>query len=384
VYRFKKGSGLPVRIPVIEMIEIGAGGGSIAHVDSLGLLKIGPESAGAAPGPVCYGRGGSEPTVTDADLVLGYLDPNFFLGGKIALDLDAARAALNEKIAAPLEIGLTEAAWGIHRIVNENMANAARIHAAERGKDPRVFPLFAFGGAGPVHAFGVGTILRSPAVIAPLGAGVGSTIGFLTAPLAFDFVRSSIEEIATLDWSRVNALFAEMEREGVALLEQSGLGPDEISITRCADLRYVGQGHEVKVPIPAGTLGQVAVPVIMNSFETVYRHLYGRVAEAVSVETVNWRVAVRGPKPVVDLRSRTGALTNDARSALKGSRPVYFQQFDGYRQTAVYDRYQLGPGSWFSGPAIVEERESTLVVGPGATVSTDEYLNLVMSYDRAR
>ncbi|MEX2270017.1 MAG: hydantoinase/oxoprolinase family protein [Vicinamibacterales bacterium] len=384
VYRFKKGSGLPVRIPVIEMIEIGAGGGSIAHVDSLGLLKIGPESAGAAPGPVCYGRGGTEPTVTDADVVLGYLDPNFFLGGKMTLDLEAARAAINEKIADRLEIGVTQAAWGIHRIVNENMANAARIHAAERGKDPRAFPLFAFGGAGPVHAFGVATILCSPAVIAPLGAGVGSTIGFLTAPLAFDFVRSSIEEIATLDWARANALFAEMEHEGVALLERSGLRPGEITVARCADLRYVGQGHEVKVTIPAGPLGPAVVPVIMSSFETVYRYLYGRVAEGVPVETVNWRVAVRGPKPAVDLRTRAGALTNDARAALKGRRPVYFPQLGEYRPTAVYDRYQMGPGSWFSGPAIVEERESTLVIGPGATASIDEYLNLVMRYDHAR
>jgi N-methylhydantoinase A len=384
VYRFKKGSGLPVRIPVIEMIEIGAGGGSIAHVDSLGLLKIGPESAGAAPGPVCYGRGGTEPTVTDADLVLGYLDPHFFLGGQMALDREAARVAIGERIADRLEISVTQAAWGIHRIVNENMANAARIHAAERGRDPRAFPLFAFGGAGPVHAFGVATILRSPVVIAPLGAGVGSTIGFLTAPLAFDFVRSSIEEIVTLDWARVNALFAEMEYEGTALLERSGLRPDEITIARCADLRYVGQGHEVKVTIPAGTLGPAVVPVIMSSFETVYRYLYGRVAEAVPVETVNWRVAVCGPKPTVDLRTRAGTLTNDARAALKGSRPVYFPEFGEYRPTAVYDRYHMGPGSRFGGPAIVEERESTLVVGPGATAAIDEYLNLVMRYDHAR
>ena len=384
VYRFKKGSGLPVRIPVIEMIEIGAGGGSIAHVDSLGLLKIGPESAGAEPGPACYGRGGRNPTVTDADLVLGYLDPNFFLGGKMALDLEAARAAIKEKIAEPLAMSTTQAAWGIHRIVNENMANAARIHAVERGKDPRVFPLFAFGGAGPVHARGVATILRSPAMIAPLGAGVGSTIGFLTAPLAFDFVRSSIEEIAALDWARVNELFAEMEREGMALLERSGLRPQDISIARSADLRYVGQGHEVKVPIPGGTLGPAAVPVVMDSFETVYRQLYGRVADDVRIETVNWRVAVRGPKPSLDLRTRAGRLTSDARLALKGSRPVYVPQIGEYRPTPVYDRYQLGPGASFRGPAIVEERESTVVVGPGDTASLDEYLNLVVRYDHAR
>jgi N-methylhydantoinase A len=221
-------------------------------------------------------------------------------------------------------------------------------------------------------------------VIAPFGAGVGSTMGFLTAPLAFDFVRSSIEEIQALDWTRVNALFAEMEQEGVALLQRSGLRREEITIARSADLRYVGQGHEEEVPIPAGALSPAAVPLLINTFETVYRKLYGRVAEAVAVETVNWRVAVRGPKPSLDLRARAGTLTSDARSALKGRRPVYFPQFGDYRSTSVYDRYQLGPGSVFAGPAIVEERESTVVVGPGATASIDEYLNLVMGYDHAR
>jgi N-methylhydantoinase A len=384
VYRFKKGSGLPVKIPVIEMIEIGAGGGSIAHVDALGLLKIGPESAGADPGPVSYKRGGQEPTVTDADLVLGYLDPAFFLGGRMALDVAAARAAIKERIADRLGMSPTEAASGIHRIVNENMANAARIHAVERGKDPRAFPLFAFGGAGPVHACGVAAILRSPATIAPLGAGVGSTIGFLTAPLAFDFVRSSIEEIPDLDWSRVNALLHEMEREGTALLEGSGLGPRDISIARFADLRYVGQGHDVKVPISAGTLGPVTVPMLMANFEGVYRQLYGRVADAVPVETVNWRVVVRGPTPSLDLRTRGGSVRSGAAEALKGNRPVYFAHVGDYCATPVYDRYQLGPGSSLDGPAIVEERESTVVVGPGGTATVDEYLNLVVRYDHAR
>ena len=384
VYRFKKGSGLPVRIPVIDMIEIGAGGGSIAHLDSLGLLKIGPASAGAEPGPACYGRGGTSPTVTDADLVLGYLDPGFFLGGRMTLDLDAARAAIQQNIADPLGMSVTQAAWGIHRIVNENMANAARIHAVDRGKDPQTFPLFAFGGAGPVHAFGVGTILRSPAMIAPLGAGVGSTIGFLTAPLAFDFVRSSIEEVATLDWARVNARFAEMEEEGTVLLTRSGLRTEEISIARAADLRYVGQGHEVRVPLPNGPLGPASAGVVVESFNAVYRRLYGRVADQVALETVNWRVVVRGPKPTLDLRTRARALTGDARTALKGSRPVYCWQVGEHRQTPVYDRYQLGPDASFDGPAIVEERECTVVVGPGARATVDESLNLIVRYQHAR
>ncbi|HEY5002775.1 MAG TPA: hydantoinase/oxoprolinase family protein, partial [Ktedonobacteraceae bacterium] len=178
-YRFKKGSGLPVKVPVIEMIEIGAGGGSIAHIDALGLLKVGPESAGAEPGPVCYGRGGTQPTVTDADLVLGYLDPNYFLGGQLKIDLPAAQQAIQTQIATPLGLSLEEAAWGIHQIVNESMANAARIHTLERGKDPHRFPVFAFGGAGPVHGFRVAQALGSPALIVPLGAGVMSAVGFL-------------------------------------------------------------------------------------------------------------------------------------------------------------------------------------------------------------
>ncbi|HEY0876726.1 MAG TPA: hydantoinase/oxoprolinase family protein [Vicinamibacterales bacterium] len=384
VYRFKKGSGLPVKIPVIDMIEIGAGGGSIARIDPLGLLKIGPESAGAEPGPACYGLGGAEPTVTDADLVLGYLDPTFFLGGRMSLDVEAARAAIKRRVADPLGISVSEAAWGIHRIVNENMANAARIHAVDRGKDPRAFPLVAFGGAGPVHAYGVAAILRSPAVISPLGAGVGSTIGFLTAPLAFDFVRSSVEPLATLDWTRVNALLREMEENGLALLAGSGLQPEEIVVTRSADLRYVGQGHEVRVPIPEGPLGPAAIPAIVAAFELVYRDLYGRVAEDIPIEGVNWRVAVRGPRPALNRRQRGGTPAGDARSALKGTRPVYFPEFGGFHQTDVYDRYRLGPGATFHGPAVVEERESTAVVGTSAVVSIDEHLNLVVRYDHAR
>src|SRR6185503_12126283 len=203
-YRFKKGSGLPIKTPVIEMIEIGAGGGSIARVNALGLLKVGPDSAGADPGPVCYRRGGTEPTVTDADLVLGYLDPAFFLGGGMALDLEGARAAIDRHVAQPLGLSIEQAAWGIHQIVNESMASAARVHTLERGKDPRGLPVFAFGGAGPVHGHRVA--LAAPALIAPFGAGVMSAIGFLSAPLAFDFVRSAPARLDNLDWERINML----------------------------------------------------------------------------------------------------------------------------------------------------------------------------------
>src|SRR5918993_4374013 len=227
VYRFRKGSGLPVRIPVIDMIEIGAGGGSIARIDSLGLLKVGPESSGAEPGPVCYGRGGTEPTVTDADLILGYLDPAFFLGGRMKLDLVATEQAIKTQIADPLGISVPEAAWGIHQVVNESMANAARVHAIERGKNPRSFPLFAFGGAGPVHAYRVAEGLHAPSMISPFAAGVTSTVGFLSAPLAFDFVRTAYGRLDELDWSGVNQIFGEMEGSGHQILLDSGVPESE-------------------------------------------------------------------------------------------------------------------------------------------------------------
>jgi N-methylhydantoinase A len=377
IYRFKKGSGLPIKIPVIEMIEIGAGGGSIARVDSLGLLRVGPESAGAAPGPACYGGGRGAATVTDADLVLGYLDPAFFLGGRMALDVDAARAAIQEQIADPLGMSLVRAAWGIHQIVNENMANAARIHAIDRGKNPRAFPIFAFGGAGPVHAFGVASILHSPAIILPPGAGVGSTLGFLTAPLAFDFVRTSVEPLDEVDWDRVNRIRSAMEQEGVALLERSGVRADQITIRHSADLRYLGQGHEVTVPLPHATLGPASRSDIIEAFGAVYRRLYGRVADAIMLEAVNWRVVVSGPTPSLDLR-RTALGDGTAAGALKGHRPVYFPQYREYHSTPIYDRYHLGPGAALTGPAIVEERESTAVIPPASTGVVDEFSNLIV------
>src|SRR5258708_28136230 len=221
-YRLKKGSGLPIKLPVIEMIEIGAGGGSIARIDSMGLLKVGPDSAGAEPGPVCYGLGGIEPTVTDADLLLRYLDPDYFLGGQLRIDLEAAEQAIRERIAEPLGLSIEEAAWGIHQIVNESMANAARVHTLERGKDPHRFPVFAFGGAGPVHGFRIAKALGSPALIMPFGPGVMTAVGFLTAPLAFDLVRSWPGRIASLNWHEAKCFLSEMEEQGQELLEKSG------------------------------------------------------------------------------------------------------------------------------------------------------------------
>ncbi len=376
-YRLKKGSGLPIKLPVIEMIEIGAGGGSIARIDALGLLKVGPESAGAEPGPVCYGNGGTEPTVTDADLVLGYLDAEYFLGGQFKIDLAAARRAIAERIAAPAGLSLEEAAWGIHQVVNEGMANAARIHTLERGKDPHRFPVFAFGGAGPVHGYRIAKALGSPALIVPFGAGVMSAVGFLTAPLAFDFVRSWRGRLDALDWEKANALLAEMEAEGQALLEQSGVAPAHIRHQRMADIRYVGQGHEIQVPLPDGQLDAESIPGIVRSFEETYRRLYERLSESVPLEIINWRVVSSSPAPQVHLRTGKNG-QSIAATARKGSRRAYFPETGGYVDTPVYDRYALAPGASFSGPAIVEERESTVIVGPDCRFRIDEQLNLIV------
>jgi N-methylhydantoinase A len=378
-YRFKPGSGIPIRAPAIEMIEIGAGGGSIARVDAFGLVKVGPDSAGASPGPACYARGGTQPTVTDADLILGYLDPEFFLGGRISLDRSAAERAIGEQVARPLGLDVTAAAWAIHRVVNESMASAARIHAVERGKDVRQYPLFAFGGAGPVHAVHVAGILRVPEVIVPFAAGVGSTLGFLVAPLAFDFVRGSAGRIDRLDWPIVDDLYEEMESEGRAMLIAAGVPPEQITCERSCDMRLVGQAHQILVPIPGGHLTADSAATVLANFERTYLSLFKRAAPGVPAEALNWRVQVRGPAPTLRLPSPDSASTKDAPPdrARKGERPVYFAE-TGFVATPVYDRYALRPGDAIAGPAIVEERESTLVVNPASRFHIDDYLNVIV------
>ncbi len=356
-YRFKKGSGLPVKVPVVEMIEIGAGGGSIARIDGLSRLTVGPDSAGADPGPACYGRGGVAPTVTDADLVLGYLDPSFFLGGKLPLDREAAERSIRQAIAEPLGMEVAEAAWGIHRVVNETMASAARIHAVERGKDAARLPLFAFGGAGPVHAYRVARILRAPSVVFPLAAGVTSAVGFLVAPLSFDFVRTLREELEAMDWERVNEAIADMERQGREVLGRT-IAEEDIRFRRFAEMRYRLQGHDIRVPMPEGVLD----PVAMRT------HSYHWVELAIDV--VNWRVIAEGPRPEIELPAASGASRADD-SGAKGQRAAYMPEAGTFVDTVVYDRYALVDGQRFEGPAIVEERESTVVIGSGARARID-------------
>jgi N-methylhydantoinase A len=383
VHRFKRGSGLPVKVSAIEMIEVGAGGGSIARVDRLGLLKVGPDSAGADPGPVCYDRGGTQPTVTDADVVLGYLDPDYFLGGRMRLNRDKAEAAIALYVARPLGVSTMQAAWGIHQVVNETMASAARIHAVERGRDPRDFPLFAFGGAGPVHAGRVAEILRSPAVVSPVGAGITSTVGFLSAPLAFDFVRSHYGRLEATDWKRVTALFAEMEAEGRSRLH--GAVPDRaIRFRRACDMRFRGQGHELRIPVPGGDLNPRSAARMRAAFQTVYWRVYGQIPSGVPVEVLSWRLVASGPRPRFHLPCPSQRGPRPVQEALKGRRPAYFPEYGGYRPTPVYDRYALGPGCRIPGPAILEEREATLVVDPRARVAIDQHLNAVVEWRRRR
>jgi N-methylhydantoinase A len=377
--RFMKGSGLPVMIPAIDLMEIGAGGGSIGWVDSLGLLRVGPESSGADPGPACYGLGGDNPTVTDAALVLGYLDPDYFLGGEMKLDKEKAMQALRKKIAEPLGLDAIDAAWGIHRVITENMASAARIHILEKGKDPRRFSLLAFGGAGPIHAWQTAKLVGSSRIISPLAAGVMSALGFLVTPVSNDFVRTYMCRLDEVDWQRANELLEDMERRGLEQVVAGGVAPSEITVTRTADMRYARQGREINVPLPNGKLSAGSVATITQSFHSAYQELYSRHLTNVPIEIVSWKVLTSGPRPTVQFRNVESG-RNRSESALKGRREVYFAEYKGFSDCPVYDRYRMGPGFALDGPAVVEEKESTLVVGPGGKLKIDDYLNAIVEF----
>ena len=382
VYRFKKGSGLPIRVPVIELIEIGAGGGSIARVDSMGLLKVGPDSAGAEPGPVCYGRGGTQPTVTDADLYLGYLNPDYFLGGGMDLDLDGAARSL-ALLGSEIDKDALGAAWGIHAVVNEQMASAARMHAVEQGKDPAKYPMYAFGGAGPVHAYRVAEILGSPEVIIPYGAGVGSTIGFLVAPVAFDFVRSYVCKLESADWSIINGRLDEMEREGRAILQQAGVAEADILFERSAELRYVGQGHDVRVTLPDGQLSADSRSEIEQRFAEEYTRLYGRTPTGNPVEAMTWRMVVRAENEEAGNLFASDAIESSGEIAIT-HRDIYLPESDGKVSVPVYSRYELPVDYEIEGPCVIEERESTSIIGAGAKVSIDDSRSIVVKMPLAR
>ncbi len=377
MHRFKRGSGIPLRIPVIDLIEIGAGGGSIARVNEMGLIQVGPQSAAASPGPACYGLGGEEPTVSDADLVLGFLNAGYFLGGGMKLDLHAARRAIEKRVAKPLDVLPEKAAWGIHEIVTENMAAAIRIHMAEKGVDPSRFTLVAFGGSGPVHAFALAKRLGMSRILIPPTAGIASAFGLLVSPISFDLVRTHRVVVNDLDLDQVTATFADMESEGrtfVARAETAG----EVTFTRSMDICYVGQTYSVNVPLPSG--GDIpSKETLRRLFESVYETLYSRVYHDMDAQLMNLRLVAQSSAPELNLRKLpSGRPVSDA---LKGTRLAYSGSQERYIEHDVYDRYKLESGSSLHGPAIIEERESTTIVDRGGRVDVDEYGTLAITVE---
>jgi N-methylhydantoinase A/oxoprolinase/acetone carboxylase beta subunit len=379
VHRFRKGSGIPVRLPVVDMIEIGAGGGSIASLDQMNLLKVGPLSAGADPGPACYGRGGTVPTVTDALVLLGYLNPDYFAAGTMTLDRDAAERAISTQIAGPLQLSATDAAWGIYRVVNENMASAVRVYLAEKGRDPRGYTISAFGGAGPAHVREVARPLRIRQIICPPAAGVLSAIGLLVAPPVVDLAQTYFTSLERADWTQINTIFQRMETQAGELLERAGVQHSAIHWERSADLRFAGQAHELTSLIPLGPLGAGSRDAIERSFFATYDKVYGSHHQSGSlIHALSWRLRAVGPAPTVSSVAWGRENRQDA-SPLKGARAAYFGDAGRFVECDVYDRYQLRPGMDVAGPALVEEDESVVVLGPRDRGRIDAYGNLVLT-----
>ena len=371
VQRFKKGSGLPIQVPVVDLMEIGAGGGSIAKMSNMGLLQVGPESAGADPGPACYGRGGENPTVTDADLVLGYLDPEYFLGGTMPLDQSAAQKAIEDKVARLLGTSPVEAAFGIHDLINETMAAAAKTHIAEKGGNPNIVTISAFGGAGPVHAYGLARKIGAPRILVPPLAGVGSALGFFTAPVAFDLTRSHRVTLDGADFNEIEKLFNDLEDEGAAILQQAGKDEDLI-FERTLMMRFVGQGAETDLSIEPKPFTQWEKLQIRDFFDDAYQKLYGRTYPDTPVEFVTFKVRASLPQRefrIPPLQQSAGKLAD----CIKGERPAFSLIRKDFIPFTVYDRFALFPGAIVDGPAIIEEKESTIVFGEDAKARVDEY-----------
>ncbi len=368
------GSGLPMNIQAIDLVEIGAGGGSIARA-RLGVIAVGPESAASDPGPVCYGRGGVEPTVTDADLVLGYLNADFFAGGALKLSLPGAARAIEERVARPLGLPLEDAAWGIHQIVNTNMELATRVVSIERGRDPRDLTLVAFGGSGPVHGCRLALALGIPRVILPAAAGVTAAIGLLAAEVRFDVARTYVRRVDQADPGVVTAMYDDMARQALAVVRESAVA-GEITLARSADARYAGQGYELTVPVPAGPIDAAVLGRLREGFDEIYAARYGYAQPAEPVEVVTWKLAAIAGTPRVALAKATAEPGPAPRKAV---RRAYFPEARGWVDCPVYDRYRLWAGLSIAGPAIVEERESTTVLPPGTAAVVDEYANLIVT-----
>jgi N-methylhydantoinase A len=369
IYRFLKGSGLPLRIPVIEMVEIGAGGGSIARLDALKRIAVGPDSAGAQPGPVCYGQGGSEPTVTDADLVLGRIDPRKFSGGKIALNVGEAERAVAGRIGDPLGLASDHAALGISEMVDENMANAARVHAIESGKDLRTRTLIAFGGAAPLHAARVAEKLGIGRVLIPTNAGVGSAVGLLRAPVAYEIVRGRLFRLSEFDAAAANRLLAEMRAEAEAVVRR-GAPDSELTEQRSSFMRYRGQGHEIAVELPVCAFTAADRSALAELFEAAYRRLYSRSIPGVDIEILSWVVSLRAPA-----EGRLAAETAEHRvEATPLSRRGVFDPDSGeFIDTPIYWRADLAPGARVAGPAVIAEDETSTVISPDFEARVDRF-----------
>ncbi|HTE03938.1 MAG TPA: hydantoinase/oxoprolinase family protein [bacterium] len=375
VHRFKPGSGLPVKTPVVDMIEIGAGGGSLAGVDSMGLLRVGPQSAGADPGPACYGLGGSAATVTDACVVLGYYDPAAFLGGAMPLDAGAAREAVS-RVGVPLGLNTVETAWGIFAIVCESMAQAARLYLIERGQDPRRFALVGFGGAGPAAAARVARLLGMRQAIIPPASGLASALGLLVAPAGFDFGHSLTGELQSLNWDEVERLFVQMEDRGREMVLATGMPASSVRAERRAEMRYKGQFHDIEVPLPE-RLHHGVVPAIRERFDAEYARLFGLALDGYPVQVLNWRVLVSAPGAKVDLRGSSDGATSPEQ-AVKGRRSIYLPDGRSFVDVPVYGRVHLTERS-IDGPAVIEEAEATTLLWPGDEMTVDAQRNLIIA-----
>jgi N-methylhydantoinase A len=354
-------AGHVIKVPTIDINSVGAGGGSIAWVDSGGALQVGPASAGAYPGPACYGRGGTRPTVTDANLVLGRLNPDYFLGGEMKVDKEAARRAIHDHVTRPLKLTLEQSAEGILRVVNATMVRGIRRVSVERGYDPRDFTLFAFGGGGPLHGAMLAAELNIPQILIPSIAGVGSAMGCIVADFRHDYTQTQIAKLRALPLARVQSLFAQLERKALTQMHKEGLPSDRVVLLRSLDMRYAGQGYELEVPVPAGAIASATLDQVESSFRDLYRQAYGYQPED-PVEVVTFRVVAVGNLPELELPAMPAA-GGDASHSIKGTRQVYFE--GGYQETRIYDGYRLQSGNRLQGPAVVEQRESTTVVLPG-------------------
>lgn len=374
IYRFVKGSGLPLRIPVIEMVEIGAGGGSIARVDTLGRINVGPDSAGSEPGPVCYGRGGTEPTVTDADVALGRIDPAAFSGGKMKLDGAAAQKSIASNVGAKLDLAGEHAALGISEIVDENMASAARVHAIESGKDIRSRTMVAFGGAAPLHAARVAEKLGIARVIIPANAGVGSAVGLLRAPVAYEIVRSRLMRLNSFDPALANDLYKEMRAEAEAIVRR---GEPQAALTekRFAFMRYRGQGHEIAVELPVRAFAAKDTTEITKLFEEAYGRLYSRPIPGVEIEILSWVLSLSAPSQG---ELAVAAELKRAQPKPAARRPVFDPNSGTFIDTPIYNRDELAPGACVKGPAIIVEADTTTVISVtfDATIDRFGYIEL--------